>query len=280
MSHPCHCYLKFLQDQSASPSALSSFIEAVNFCEKVLNIETVGTVITPKAMNLSELANARRKEKKQARVLSVQEVCSLENFLANEKNLIVDRFAAGCFLLALFSQSRWSDLRCVYGYTADILEVEGKIAGYLEYKTRSHKIARLVQKQGLSMPLLAPAWGVGKTPWVLEFVKVSKLAERPLNTLRNVPLLPAPTEQGGWTNMVDQHTRGQEVTSQCFEQSFEQDPELTTIHCLKSIALSWAGKAGLSAETRQMLGHHSTGKHSHEIYNRDLLAEPIRQLEN
>ena len=54
---------------------------------------------------------------------------------------------------------------------------------------------------------------------------------------------------------------------------------MTTIHCLKSIALSWAGKAGLNAETRQVLGHHSTGKHSHEIYNRDLLAEPIRQLE-
>ena len=54
---------------------------------------------------------------------------------------------------------------------------------------------------------------------------------------------------------------------------------MTTIHCLKSTALSWAGKAGLNAETRQVLGHHSTGKHSQEIYNRDLLAEPIRQLE-
>ena len=143
-------YLEFLQDQSASPSALSSFIEAVNFCEKVLNIQTVGTAITPKAMNLSELANARRKEK--ARVLSVQEVCSLESFLGNQKNLIVDRFATGCFLFALFSRSRWSDLRCVYGYAADILEVEGKITGYLEYKTRSHKTAHLVQKQRLSMP--------------------------------------------------------------------------------------------------------------------------------
>ena len=99
-------------------------------------------------MNLCELANARRKEKKQARVLSVQEVCSLEGFLANEKNLILDRFATGCFLFALFSRSRWSDLRCVYGYTADILELEGKITGHLEYKTRSHKTAGLVQKQG------------------------------------------------------------------------------------------------------------------------------------
>ena len=48
------------------------------------------------------------------------------------------------------------------------------------------------------------------------------------------------------------------------------------MHCLKSTALSWAGKAGLNAETRHVLGHRSTG---HEIYNRDLLAEPIRQLE-
>ena len=48
---------------------------------------------------------------------------------------------------------------------------------------------------------------------------------------------------------------------------------------MKSTTLSWAGKAGLNAETRQVLGHHSTGKHSHEIYNRDLLVEPIRQLE-
>ena len=143
-TYDVEAYLEFLPDQSPSPSALSSFIEAVNFCEKALNIQDVGTAITPKAMNLSELANARRKEKRQARVLSVQEVCSLESFLSNEKNLIVDRFAAGCFLFLLFSRSRWSDLRCVYGYAADILELEGKITGYLEYKTCSHKIARLV----------------------------------------------------------------------------------------------------------------------------------------
>ena len=31
---------------------------------------------------------------------------------------------------------------------------------------------------------------------------------------------------------------------------------------------------------RQVLGHQSTGKKSHEIYNRDLLAEPLRQLES
>ena len=106
-------YLEHLQEQEASPSALSSFVEAVNFCEKVLNIPHVATAITPKAMNICELANSRRHEKRQARVLSVVEVASLEEFLSNERNLIVDRFAAGRFLFALYSRSRWSDLRCV-----------------------------------------------------------------------------------------------------------------------------------------------------------------------
>ena len=272
-------YLEHLQEQEASPSALSSFVEAVNFCEKVLNIPHVATAITPKAMNICELANSRRHEKRQARVLSVVEVASLEEFLSNERNLIVDRFAAGCFLFALYSRSRWSDLRCVYSHTADIVAIEGKITGYLEYKTRNHKTARLVQKQGLSMPLVAPVWGVGKTHWVLEFVKVARLADRPLEHLDQAPMLPAPTEDGQWTDRSTSTLEAKKWLLSILFRSLGQDPDATTIHCLKSTALSWAGKAGLSAEVRQILGHHSTGKKSHEIYNRDLLADPLRQFD-
>ena len=69
------------------------------------------------------------------------------------------------------------------GFASDIIEIDGKIAGYLEYKTPSHKTARLAQRQGLSMPLVAPAWGVGNTPWAIEFAKVATLANRPLDSL-------------------------------------------------------------------------------------------------
>ena len=129
-------------------------------------------------------------------MLSVREVYALESFLSNEKNLIVDRFDAGCFLFALFSRSRWSDLRCVYGYAPDILEVEGKITGYLEYKTRSHKTARLVQKPRSFHAASGPSLGGRKDAVGLR--KVSKLPER--HTFHNIPSLPAPTEDGRWTN--------------------------------------------------------------------------------
>ena len=128
-------YLEALQFEGASPSAANGFIEAIRFCDKVLNIQGLSETISPKALNLSEIANSNRREKRQARTLTVQEVKSLESFMADEKNVrIVDRFACGCFLFALFSRSRWSDLRCVYGFASDIIEIDGKIAGYLEYK--------------------------------------------------------------------------------------------------------------------------------------------------
>ena len=101
------------------------------------------------------------------------------------------------------------------------------------------------------MPLVAPVWGVGKTPWVLVFVKVSKLADRPLDTLHNVPLLPAPTEEGGWTNRSTSTQEAKKWLLSVLSRALDKDPEMTAIHCLKSTALSWAGKAGLSAETRQ-----------------------------
>ena len=221
-------YLEYLQEQEASPSALSNFVEAVNFCE-VLNIPHVATTITPKTTNICELADSRRREKRQARVLSVAEVASLEDFLSNDRNLIVDRFAAGCFLFALYSRSRWSDLRCVYCYTADILEIEGKITGYLEYKTRT----RLVQKQGLSMPLVAPVWGVGKIPWVLEFVKVARLADRPLEHLDQVPLPPAPTEEGQWTDRSTSTLEAKKWLLSILCRALGQDPDATTIPSLQ-----------------------------------------------
>ena len=118
-------YLESLQLEEASASAANSFIEAIRYCDKVLNIQGLSQTVSPKALNLSEIANANRKEKRQARTLTVNEVKSLEFFMADETNVVVDRFACGCFLFALFSRSRWSDLRCVYGFASDIMELDG-----------------------------------------------------------------------------------------------------------------------------------------------------------
>ena len=103
----------------------------------------------------------------------------------------------------------------------------------------------LVQRQGLSMPLVAPAWGVGNTPWAIEFVKVAKLANRPLDSIHNVPLLAAPTEDGEWINRCTSTLEAKRWLLCVLKKALGKDVDATTIHCLKSTALSWAGKAGL-----------------------------------
>ena len=112
------------------------------------------------------------------------------------------------------------------------MEMDGKIVGYLEFKTRSHKTARLVQRQGLSMPLVAPAWGVGSTPWAIEFAKVAKLAARPLDSLHNTPLLAAPTTDGDWTNRSTSTVEAKRWLLCLLKKSLGKGPEATTIHSL------------------------------------------------
>ena len=150
-------------------------------------------IVSAKVKRLIEKQDSIRKEKVQARVLTVQEVEFFETFLSDERADITDRVACGCMLFCLYSRSRWSDIRKIYNFVSDIAEDDGKISGYLECRTRSHKTARLVAKGGISMPLVAPVWGITSPPWGLSFLKVCKLAQRDIDQLDHEPLLAAPT---------------------------------------------------------------------------------------
>jgi hypothetical protein len=51
----------------------------------------------------------------------------LELSMVDERLDLVDRVASGCILSCLYSRSRWSDLRKVYGFVQDSAEKDGKI---------------------------------------------------------------------------------------------------------------------------------------------------------
>ena len=148
-------YVRDMQNEGKSASHLRGFVEAINFCKHVIGMEVSDgqtDLVTARVRRMLEVSDSIRKEKIQARVLTVKEVEFLETFLSNERMDIKDRFACGCMLFCLYSRSRWSDIRKVYSFNSDVNEKDGKISGYLECRTRSHKTARLVAKGGLSMP--------------------------------------------------------------------------------------------------------------------------------
>jgi len=273
-------YLLDLRKQGRPPSAMHGFVEALNFCQHVLGINVGGeeNIVTPKALRILEASDANRREKKQARVLTVAEVERLESCLSDEQISIVDRVACGCMLFCLYSRSRWSDLKKVYGFESDIAEHFGKISGYLECRTRSHKTGRLVARSGLAMPLVAPIWGVTSPPWGLTFLRLCESAKRPLAGINMGPMLAAPTPEGQWTDRAVTTTEAGKWLRNMLR-SLAPSSEYTTIHTMKATPLSWCTKWGVDPYDRQLLGHHATGKASAECYGRDNLAKPLREFE-
>ena len=269
-----------LRNKGRPASAMHGFIEALNFCQHFLGINVAGgeQVASPKALRILEASDANRSEKKQARVLTVAEVEKLEMCLVNEQISIIDRVACGCMLFCLYSRSRWSDLKKIYGFQSDIAEQFGKISGYIECRTRSHKTARLVARSGLAMPLVAPIWGVTSPPWGLTFLRLCESANRPLMKIDLAPLLVAPTPEGQWTDRAVTTTEAGKWLRNLLR-TFLPSTEHTTIHTMKATPLSWCTKWGVDPYDRQLLGHHATGKASAECYGRDNLAKPLREFE-
>ena len=95
---------------------------------------------------------------KQAEPLSVELVARLENTLG-----IVDRYLLGGLLFAIFSRSRWSDLKNLQPIWIDSFE-DG--SGFVEARTMDHKTSHTVQTKRRAMPLVAPFPGVSEHPWV------------------------------------------------------------------------------------------------------------------
>ena len=274
-------YISALQADGKTVSAMRGFLEALNFCKHFLrmNVALLGQeLVSAKVQRIIEVCDALKPEKQQARVLTVAEVEFLESCLTNEKMSLTDRVACGVMLFCLYSRSRWSDVKRIYGFVQDVKESEGKISGYLECRTRSHKTSRLVAKSGLAMPLVAPVWGVGNLPWGLIFIKLCQSSNRPVESLSNEPMLNAPTPDGSWSGRSVTTTEAGKWLRKILA-GMKGDAIFTTIHALKATPLSWCAKWGLGPDIRALLGHHSTGKTSAECYGRDNLAKPLRDFD-
>ena len=180
---------------------LSSFLEAVNFAVHVLGLPTQPqgeTLITPFIKSVMDKASLNRPRRKQARPLTTNEVVFLEETLKNPGKDIRDRFAVGAFLFALYSRSRWSDLRNVDSYMLDVDYSEQRVSGFLEFRTSTHKTAAQTARHGLPMPLVAPLWGLTSPPWGLAFKRVADEARLEFDSDFRGPMLPAPKMDGSW----------------------------------------------------------------------------------
>ena len=192
---------------------------------------------------------------------------------------LFDGFAADSFLFAIYSRARWSDLRSRRAFDVDVSLQDGSPCNFIGFSTFSHKTAAQVARYGLPLPLVAPIWGLDAPPWALAWQRIAKEAEIDFSDLYQGPVLPAPLKNGKWgARSVSSKEASKWLVA--ILNKLDGPVEGVSSHSLKCTTLSWLAKAGSNESHRLILGHHSSGRGSLEVYSRDLLAAPLRTLED
>ena len=212
----------------------------------------------------------------------MSELQHLETFLADKAKSLVDRFAVGAMLFAVYSRARVGDLAAVQCVSIDVCQSGGAYKGYIEARSLSHKMKISSSGLGLNLPLVAPIDGVGSRQWGIDFWEVSIEAGLPLNALQpGSPMFPAPGVTGEWTTRPITPTEVKKWLHLILAELPSFDPTDLTAHGLKSTTLAMMARYGLSPTTRLILGHHSMkGLSSLETYARDAQASPLREYES
>ena len=272
-------YLRFLRDAGKPVSVLRGFSEAVNFCLYVVGLGASSDrpVWSPWAKGLVSFLDLNRRCKRSRQPLTVAQVKWLESFLADVTNGLVDRYAAGVCLFAVFSRSRASDLKVCELWDLDLDDIKTCGKGFIECVTRNHKTARQTAQQAVPMPLIAPANGLGPMGWGPVWVQVAAECGRAFPQGKG-PVLPAPLVDGGW---MDRSVTSEELSAWLRSLLERGGFDVSSIasHSLKHTTLSWAAKWGMDKYIRTLLGHHSTGGKSLDSYARDVLAPALLEYE-
>lgn len=157
--------------------------------------------------------------RRQSSTLNVKSLLFLEMFLADQKRALVDRFAAGVFLFAVYARARFGDLRRISRAIIDEVQenADGSL-GFIELHSDSHKMRATGNRLGAHLPLIAPIKGIGARAWGRDFVDVAKQTGIDFKVWKHgSPLLPRAI--GDWsgravtTSEVDKWLKG--MMSQC-----------------------------------------------------------------
>ena len=126
-----------LKGSKGEGSAVQSLFEAIRFTYHVMGVPFPQQVLSDKRLQ----GRAKRlafegPDLRQADPLSAGQVCKLERMAVSSDTCCVDRYLVGGLLFALYSRSRWSDLRYIQSICVDRAP-DG--SGFVEARTRVHK---------------------------------------------------------------------------------------------------------------------------------------------
>ena len=273
-------YLFNLRRSGEYISRGSSFREALRFCHYFLGLDgAIEACDSPRVRGVSDMMLTSGGAWTPADPFLVSEVIGFHQVLESEDKHILDRMAAGNVLVMIYGRCRASDLAYIKTVKLDFDES----SGYLEFGTQHHKTSRKAALKMKLLPIVLPVMGITGQNWVKTLLALRRTAGLACDDLYDAPWWPAPQSIEG-DNIVwgVRPVSSDEISSwmnSCVESS-KGDRHIGS-HSAKATCLSWLSKAGIAREDRDVLGRHVTALHeSAPLYARDLLASPLRKLDD
>ncbi|CAE7516940.1 unnamed protein product [Symbiodinium sp. CCMP2592] len=252
----------FVKSLGESASAVSSLFEAINFAHHVMDVPFCDDLLNDRRLQGRARRLAGEKpEVKQQEPLKVELVAKLEKTVASEALCDVDTYVLGGELFALYSRSRWSDLKKINSIWIDFA------------RTRERKTNNTVRTKRRAMPLVAPFPGVTDANWVKAWWQAGQRLGVDWSEVPFGPLVRAPDSSG---KLCKRRCTSSEAGSMLCNALGLEGESRRTSHVLKGTTLAWTGKRGFGEREGLLLGHHATGSSSLACYSRELLSAPLR----
>ena len=274
-------YMSHLKETGAPATKGASAMSSFRFAHHVLGYGSLKDVVESKRLiGISDIMLASKRCLRQSLVLTVNQVVGLHRLLRDRGLHRMDKAMVGYLLIALYGRCRHSDLQSIHSVECDFNDA----GGYILIQTCCHKTGRMAALKSKLLPIMIPARGVDGSLWADEALAALDEAGVSLASPIDGPLVRAPAAYG--ITFMKRGLRSNEVSALLRRFIGAPDPivgqaaEVVSSHSLKSTALSWCARYGLSPSSRSLLGRHvSSLTETYAIYSRDLACAPVAELQ-
>ena len=275
-----YSYVSYLKETCAAPTKASGFHQAIGFM--------MGTFVPDGAKEVYESPRIRgsvdsqlikKKKTKRRRGYKADELAWLE-YLACSSPDPLDKVFAGFELFRTYARARLSDTRSCRRIVKDF-SITG---GYVQVDVDDTKTGRSIEKRRQFLPCVAPRQGVRKTFWADSWLEAREKVGLPVESLddhHRFPLMPMPMLNGRWTERSISSSECRKWASELLLlEDGKADVKDLGSHSAKVTTLNWMAVLGATAQVRKALGYHiDQADVTMSVYSRDMIAEPLRQLE-
>ena len=278
-----HCYDFARGSKHTAPTFLRSFLVSIAFCHFVLGL--TGADMCRESLRVQGVARESyltKRKRCQRDPLTVQQVRILELLVCGELDARpAEQLGAWFFLVCMYSRARYSDGLNMCDIFIDCPDPKRKpLYGFFQGRVSRSKTAYTTERKTMNLPMVGPRRGVSGRDWVGAGLALRK--RLPISMAEGNPLLPAPT-RAGW-QQVPLGAGQAGLWLRGILKMLRESPEAVSnvgTHSCKTTVLSWLAKAGVSLETRRILGMHTTpGEQTLLVYSRDALSGPLREMQS